>query len=143
LTSAFKGKIAQIAYKVIGVLVILLGLYNIANSYGVVWSGLRGSTAVETNGTLQAEKIQMTYTTNGLQPTNLELEMGKSYEILIDVQTTVYGCMSTIFISGLDKKVQSLQKGTQIAFHVQPTKAGTYEFLCAMGVPHGASVIVK
>jgi sulfite exporter TauE/SafE len=36
LTSIFKGKTAQIAYKVIGVLVMLLGLYNISNSYGVV-----------------------------------------------------------------------------------------------------------
>jgi hypothetical protein len=85
----------------------------------------------------------MTYTTSGLQPETVQLTAGKQYEIVIDVQTTVYGCMSTIYLEGLSDDIQSIRKGNQISFSVRPTKVGTYDFLCAMGIPHGAKVIVK
>ena len=40
LTSIFKGKKAKVAYQAIGVLVILVGLFNISNAYGVLKNGL-------------------------------------------------------------------------------------------------------
>ncbi|MDR2541520.1 MAG: sulfite exporter TauE/SafE family protein [Candidatus Peribacteria bacterium] len=142
LTSLFKGKVAKVAYKVIGILVLLLGVYNIANSYGVVRANLGGGSDFVSDK--QVEKILMTYTAKDfLQPNRVELEVGKEYEIVIDAQTTLYGCMSTIFISGLDDKVQSVEKGKQIVFHVKPKKAGNYEFLCAMGLPHNGKIVVK
>ncbi|MDR0860715.1 MAG: sulfite exporter TauE/SafE family protein [Candidatus Peribacteria bacterium] len=142
LTSLFKGKIANIAYKAIGVLVLLLGVYNIANSYGVVRANLRGGS--EFIAGENREKILMTYTAKDfLQPHEIELTLGKEYEIVIDAQTTLYGCMSTIFISGLDNNIQSVEKGKQITFHVKPKKSGEYDFLCAMGLPHNAKVVVK
>jgi sulfite exporter TauE/SafE len=80
LTSLFKGKIAKIAYQVIGVLVILLGIYNISNAYGVIKATLFSSTDQtcptgdasdssckigEVNASLPAmETLSMTYTKN-------------------------------------------------------------------------------
>ncbi|MDR0369384.1 MAG: hypothetical protein LBH96_02350 [Candidatus Peribacteria bacterium] len=71
------------------------------------------------------------------------MELGKHYTILIDVQTTVYGCMSTIYLPGLDTTMQSLTAGTTVTFNVDANKAGTYEFNCAMGVSHGPKIIIK
>jgi hypothetical protein len=156
LTSIFKGETAKIAYQAIGLLVILLGVYNISNAYGVIKTTLFSPTTEvcdETTGncsvgeltapTPQVETITMTYTKSGLTPSVVNLELGKQYKILIDVQTTVYGCMSTIYLPGLDKKMQSLKAGTTLEFTVNATKAGTYAFDCAMGISHGAKIIVK
>jgi hypothetical protein len=110
LTSVFKGKIAQIAYKVIGMLVILLGLYNIANSYGVIAFGIGKSSQLSSSSATSHKIINLKYTTSGLVPARVELEVGKSYTLKISVETTVYGCMSTIYLAGLDDNIQSLQK---------------------------------
>jgi sulfite exporter TauE/SafE len=79
LTSIFKGKVAKIAYQAIGMLVILLGMYNIANSYGVIKATLAGasdthqdcdetlgicSVGETTTSSSQVETLQMTYTKN-------------------------------------------------------------------------------
>lgn len=75
MTSIFKGKAAKICYQVIGMLVILLGLYNIASSYGVIKATLSSGqpSCDELTGVCvlggedsvsERETIQMTYTTN-------------------------------------------------------------------------------
>lgn len=124
-------------------LVILLGLYNIANSYGVIAFGIGKSSQLSSSSATSHKIINLKYTTSGLVPARVELEVGKSYTLKISVETTVYGCMSTIYLAGLDDNIQSLQKGNLVTFDVSPTKAGTYEFLCAMGVPHDGKVVVK
>lgn len=137
----------------IGILVLLLGAYNIHTSYGVIAATLSaaGHPCDEVAGVCKVnespvaqdvEIVQMTYTKDGLSPTALHLELGKKYQILIDVQTTVYGCMSTIYLPGLDSNLQSLKAGTTVEFNVNAEKAGTYEFDCAMGVPHGTKVSI-
>jgi len=147
LTSLFKWKTAQIAYKAIWVLVILLGLYNISNSYNIVATRLNTTNQQDTS-TLQnnqqvGEVINMTYTDKWLNPSVINLEVGKSYTIIIDVQTSVYGCMSTIYIPWLDENIQSIKNWSQIKFSVNPTTPWTYEFDCAMWLSHQAKIIVQ
>ncbi|MDR2416216.1 MAG: cupredoxin domain-containing protein [Candidatus Peribacteria bacterium] len=142
MTSVFRGTIAQVAYKVIGVLVMLLGLYNIANAYGVIALG-SGTSNQPSSSVATSEVINLTYSSVGLTPALVELEVGKSYSLNIAVETTVYGCMSTIYLAGLNNDIQTLTKGKLITFDVSPIRAGTYEFLCAMGLPHSAKVVVK
>jgi hypothetical protein len=73
----------------------------------------------------------------------LHLTAGKKYTIVIDVQTTVYGCMSTIYLPWLDSTMQSLEVGKSVTFTVNALKPWTYTFDCAMGVSHGANVIIE
>lgn len=151
LTSVFRGKTAKIAYQVIGILVIILGAYNISNSYEVIRNNLFGSSqecdstvqVCEINENETAETIQMTYTEDWLSPAELRLKVWKRYKILIDVQTTVYGCMNTIYIPWLDKNMQTLKAGTTVEFDISAKKAGVYEFVCAMGLSHRAKITVE
>jgi hypothetical protein len=143
LTSLFKGKAAQTAFKVIWVLVILLGLYNVSNSYNVVKTKFVWWNVQQIDAQLSDETIQMTYTEQGLTPSTINLQVGKTYSIVIDAQTTVYGCMSTIYLPGLDDNIQSIKKWNKITFVVKPTKSWTYEFDCAMWLSHQAKVIVE
>ncbi|MDR0369385.1 MAG: hypothetical protein LBH96_02355 [Candidatus Peribacteria bacterium] len=64
LTSIFKGSIAKTAYQVIGILVILLGIYNISNAYGVIVATLSSSTEKGNMSYQNNETLQMTYTKN-------------------------------------------------------------------------------
>jgi hypothetical protein len=161
LASIFKGKTAQMVYKIIGVLVVLLWLYNISNSYSVVATKFHTQQAeniitvdpVQQTGeqniiqpipVLEAnETINMTYTENWFTPEVLNLKIGKTYTIIVDVQTTVYGCMSTMYIPWLDEHIQAVKNGQKIQFTVTPKNAWTFDFTCAMGLPHGAKIIVQ
>jgi sulfite exporter TauE/SafE/copper chaperone CopZ len=144
LTSIFRRKKAQIGYKAIWVLVILLWLYNIANSYNVVSTRLHlWATQEISQNTQISEIINMQYTDSWLTPSTIYLEIDKVYAIIIDTQTTVYGCMSTIYIPWLDENIQSVKQGEKIKFLVDAAKSWTYEFRCAMWLSHNARIIVK
>jgi len=144
LTSVFKWKKAQIAYKAIWILVILLWAYNISTSYDVVATRLDTNSIQDISpNTTAHEVVNMTYTDSWLSPSTINLEVGKVYEIVIDAQTTVYGCMSTIYIPGLDENIQSIKKWNQITFVVHAATAWEYEFDCAMWLSHNAKIVVK
>ena len=100
------------------------------------------SNAVVPNNT-NAEVINMTYTDAGLTPSIVNITVWKSYTIVIQPEINVYGCMSTIGIPGLDDTMQLIKKWSTITFNIKPTRAGEYEFLCAMWVPHNAKIIVQ
>ncbi len=148
LTSIFKWKAAKIAYQVIGVLVILFWIYNLSNGYNIVKTKFYTptiSTQQQTDVQNQnVETIDMTYTDTWLRPYLLNLELGKIYKIVIDIQTDVYGCMTTIYIAGLDENYQEIKRGTNVIFNFTATRVWTYEFVCAtMGMSHWAKIIVK
>ncbi len=143
LTSIFTGRKAKIAYQVIGVLVVLLWIYNISNSYAVVKTRIISPSQQTIITDQNIEIIDMQYTQVWLEPTTINLEVGKTYKIKIDVQKTVYGCMSTIYIPWLDENIQTIKNWTPIEFVVHPTKQDEYDFVCAMGLSHGVKIIVK
>lgn len=140
ITSAFKWKVAKIFYQIVWVLVILLWIYNISNVWwNVQW--LLSSNEVSEGQTI--ETINMKYTSKWLQPASVTVELWKTYHIVIDSQTTVYGCMSTITLPWLDNSIKEIKNWDQIVFEFTPTKRWTFGFNCAMGVPHNAEIIVK
>ncbi len=143
LASAFKWKTAQVAFKAIWVLVILLWLYNISNSYNIVSTRFNTTNTWQINNNQNIEDINMTYTDDWLKPWKINLQKGKSYNIIIDIQTTVYGCMSTMYIPWLDENIQAIKKWSQIKFFVNATTPWEYEFDCAMWISHGAKLIVN
>ena len=119
ITSAFKWKVAKIFYQIVWVLVILLWIYNISNVWwNVQW--LLSSNKVSEGQTI--ETINMKYTSKWLQPASVTVELWKTYHIVIDSQTTVYGCMSTITLPWLDNSIKEIKKWDQIVFEFTPTK---------------------
>lgn len=140
ITSVFKWKVAKIFYQIVWVLVILLWIYNISNVWwNVQW--LLSNNEISEGQTI--ETINMKYTNKWLQPASVTVELWKTYHIVIDSQTTVYGCMSTITLPWLDNSIKEIKKWDQIVFEFTPTKRWTFGFNCAMGVPHNAEIIVK
>lgn len=140
LTSIFKWKVAKIFYQIVWVLVILLWIYNISN----VWWNVQWLLSSNEVSEWQAiETINMKYTSKWLEPASVTVELWKTYHIVIDSQTTVYGCMSTITLPWLDNSIKEIKNWDQIVFEFTPTKPWTFGFNCAMGVSHNAEIIVK
>ena len=140
ITSAFKWKVAKIFYQIVWILVILLWIYNISNVWGnVQW--LLSNNGVSEGQTI--ETINMTYTSKWLEPSSITVELWKTYHIVIDSQTTVYGCMSTITLPWLDNSIKEIKNWEQIIFEFTPTKKWKFGFNCAMGVSHNAEIVVK
>ena len=110
ITSAFKWKVAKIFYQIVWVLVILLWIYNISNVWwNVQW--LLSSNKVSEGQTI--ETINMKYTSKWLEPASVTVELWKTYHIVIDSQTTVYGCMSTITLPWLDNSIKEIKSETK------------------------------
>lgn len=91
----------------------------------------------------EAKVIAMTYNESWLEPWVINVQAGKSYTIIIKVNTDIYGCMSTISIPWLDNNIQNITKWSMITFNIQPTTPWEYEFECAMWVSHQAKIIVQ
>lgn len=105
------------------------------------------STQNQTNPTTptdsKSEIINMDYNDSGLIPSIVNVKAGKSYTIVINANTNVYWCMSTIDIPWLDENTQTIRKGKTITFNIKPTTAGEYPFLCAMWLSHNAKIVVN
>lgn len=145
LTSVFKWKTAKIAYQSIGVLVLLLWLYNISNAYAVVKTKFHsnGNSPI-TQNFADSETINMTYTKDWLSPSILNLEVWKNYKIIVDVQVSIYSCLNTMYIPWLDDNYKELKKGEKVEFNFSAKNPGEYPFLCAsMWMSQGSKIIIK
>jgi hypothetical protein len=127
-------------------LVVIFALYSINFQISVFWlPNINVDISNKTKVVMEAENniIQMVYTKYWLTPNIIKLKSWQDYEINISVQETIYWCMSTIFLQGLDEKVQMLEKWNMVKFQIKSPKKWTYEFLCAMWVGHKAKIVVE
>jgi plastocyanin domain-containing protein len=86
--------------------------------------------------------IKATYTNFGLSPYQITVKKGEKVRLEIEVLVNEYGCMSTILLPGIFEKPQTLTKGKTLVMEFTPTKTGSYQFVCAMDVPHNGGVVV-
>ena len=85
--------------------------------------------------------FKLTYdTANDIQPNTFRVKVGKPVQLAIDAQDDGQGCMSTITIPGLYDQVQYLRRGP-MTIGFTPTKTGSFDITCAMGVPRGKVIV--
>jgi hypothetical protein len=85
-------------------------LFNISNAYGVLKNKLPSVAPQTIVQDQNVNTINMVYGENGLQPTVLNLSLGKRYKIVVDVQVSIYSCLNTMYIPGLDENYKELKK---------------------------------
>lgn len=91
---------------------------------------------------VQAPQVfKLTYdTTNDIQPNTFRVKVGQLVRLEIDAKENGSGCMSTITIPGLYNQIQSIRQGP-MTIEFTPTKVGSYDITCAMGVPRGQVIV--
>jgi len=98
-------------------------------------------------GVIDESGVQVIKTTfesvaQDISPNNFTVQSDNPVRMEVTVNENGQGCMSTIMVPGLYNTPIYLQQGKTIVMEFTPTKPGTYEITCAMGVPRG-KIIVK
>lgn len=90
----------------------------------------------------EVQVLQATYTQDkDVQPNQFSVKAGQPVRLEIDAKDSGYGCMGSMTIPGLTSKVEVFQAGQTMIFEFTPSKPGTYQMTCAMGVARGSIIV--
>ena len=154
-SSSLKGKAGRFFFQFSGALVIVLGLWNIANGFAIAgyplsWPSLgevqasTGSSDVTSGVTLdgQTQVVHMTVGSSGYAPNQFTIRAGLPTRWLID-GTNAAGCASVIQSPSLGISRTLLTTGANTLEFTAPTQPGTYPFSCSMGMYRGTFNVVS
>jgi sulfite exporter TauE/SafE/copper chaperone CopZ len=153
LTSAVKGESAKYFFKFAGLVVILLSIFNVSN--GLNLTGWKSSLGLPVSAQSKQEKanvlgatqgetqvLKATYSPQeGVLPENFTVKVGQPVRVEVLAKENGSGCMGSFAIPGLTKNVAGFKKGQTVVMEFTPTKTGTYQMTCAMGIPHGTITV--
>ncbi len=92
----------------------------------------------ETNTQGNVQVLKATYTSLGdISPNKFTVKVNQPVRFEIAAKDDGQGCMGSVTIPNLTKKVEVFTKGQTTTFEFTPTTPGTYNITCAMGIPRG------
>ncbi|MFA6493012.1 MAG: sulfite exporter TauE/SafE family protein [Patescibacteria group bacterium] len=147
LTSIVKKSFASIFYKFVGVLIIILAIFNISNGLNLAgWKGFPNN-STQINGQDSNVKIEngvqvvnMTQTSAGYKPNKFTVQNNMPVKWIIDSKDAS-SCASSIVVSKIDiKKFLSLGENV---IEFTPTQLGDIKFSCSMGMYTGKFTVVE
>jgi sulfite exporter TauE/SafE/copper chaperone CopZ len=141
-------KLSNRFLKVAGVLIIFFAIYNLnfqfdftrTLSENTATSASIPPAATDTKSDVQVIKTVFT-TAADIVPNTFKVKSGKPVRFEVEVKENGFGCMSTIMIPGLWDKTLTLKKDKTLIMEFTPSKAGSYQITCAMGVPRGTLIV--
>ncbi|MCX6713041.1 MAG: sulfite exporter TauE/SafE family protein [Candidatus Vogelbacteria bacterium] len=86
---------------------------------------------------VQVIKTTFVSVAQDITPKNFVVKAGQPVRLLVGVKENGQGCMSTIMVPGLYNTPIYLEQGKTLALDFTPTRPGTYDIACAMGVVRG------
>lgn len=169
LTSVVTGRFAKRFFKIAGVAVVAMAIYNFNNGYNLTgWprpfshptqqkvttngsstitkaalpKGLENSSPA--TGQIASANILKTSfkVKSDIVPSTFEIKAGQSYTLEVDAKEDGVGCMSTIMIPGLVNEPQFIKGGKTNKLSFMAKKPGTYKITCAMGVQRGTINVI-
>lgn len=169
LTSVVTGDFAKRFFKVVGVAVVAMALYNIGNGYNLTgWPKpfakpvvvitqpqpkanplpalyeKENQKPVDTNNTPPKDHTLRTvfYVKKDIFPNKFTVKAGEEYTLEVDAKEDGAGCMSTIMIPGLVDQPQYIKGGATNKLTFTAKRQGNYTITCAMGVPRGTITVM-
>lgn len=96
----------------------------------------------DTTTNQEVQLLQATYTqSKDVQPNQFTVKAGQPVRLQIDAKDNGYGCMGSMTLPGLTSKVEVFEAGKTMTFDFTPSKTGTYQMTCAMGIPRGSIIV--
>jgi len=132
--------------KIMGLLILFFVLFNLNLQFGIFKPTLPslekgGFKTLNTNE--KVEVVKASYTRfGGIDPNPIVVKVGQRVRIELEIKESETGCMATIMLPKLFPQIQTLVKGKTLIMEFTPDKVGTYQFTCAMGLPHQGVVNV-
>jgi uncharacterized protein len=157
LSTFVKGKYTKIFFKVVGLAVITIAVVNIFNSYKLLNTGVSNSinklqpttqqttiNSISTDPNVSLSNgvqiVKMDQLSTGYVPNKFTLIKNIPVKWVITSKDP-YSCASSIYSSQLGIRT-TLKSGENI-FEFTPTKTGTINFSCSMGMYKGEFIIVE
>lgn len=92
----------------------------------------------ETTNQGDVQVLKATYTSLGdISPNKFTVKANRPVRFEIVAKDDGQGCMGSVTIPNLTKKVEVFTKGQTTTFEFTPTTTGAYNITCAMGIPRG------
>ncbi len=142
ISAIVRGSFARLFFKTAGIIVLLLGIWNISNGWnltGFVLSrpAAQATTAVVRNG---EQVLTMEQRGNGYVPNRFTVKKGIPVIWTIN-STNPYSCASSLRVPSLGIS-RSLAPGMNI-IRFTPTKTGIIRFSCSMGMYSGTIEVLQ
>ena len=138
LASVLKGQTARRFFMAAGLVVILLGTYNIVNASHLISFGGPIQNTVASN--LEPQVVTMTQSGSGYAPNTFTIEKGRPVKWVI-TSTNPYTCASSIVMPSY-RISRNLQQGENV-IEFTPTSTGVIQFSCSMGMYRGQFTVVN
>jgi plastocyanin domain-containing protein len=78
----------------------------------------------------------------GVQPTELTVKVNQPVRVEVFAEADGECCMGSFTIPAFSQRSTNFKKGETVVIEFTPTKTGTYQMTCAMGVPHGTLKVI-
>ena len=132
LSSLFRGRRAKVFYAVAGLVVILLGWFNITNARHLIFQGsVSGNELIQSS---EVQEIRMTQYGSGYDPKFFIVKKNVKVRWVIN-STNPYSCASSLVVPKY-RISKYLEKGENI-IEFTPTEVGEIHFSCSMGMYRG------
>lgn len=143
LTSVIKGAFARRFYVTVGLAVLLFGIFNVRN--GLALTGLTPSSTGNVKATTSVKLVdgyqivRMTQKSNGYSPNSFTVTKGYPVKWIITSENQ-YTCAASIVMPtyGVSRNL-TLGENT---IEFTPTKTGSVQFMCSMGMYRGSFKVV-
>jgi len=146
ISSVVKGETARFFFKVAGIIVIGLGLWNISNGWSLTGIVVRqsGSKQVATGPSAELrdgkQYLRMEQWSAGYNPNEFTIKKGVPFVWQIN-STNAYTCASSLVVPSLGIR-RNLTSGDNV-IEFTPTKAGIIRFSCSMGMFRGTINVIN
>ncbi len=137
LASIFQKKKARVFFMVVGLAVIFLGVYNIANGGRLISFAKTPTAPVPSSQNFQV--VKMTQGSYGYSPNIFTVKAGQPVRWIITSENP-YSCASSLVVPryGISR---SLKQGENI-IEFTPAQIGEIPFSCSMGMYRGKFIVV-
>ncbi|MBI2439554.1 MAG: sulfite exporter TauE/SafE family protein [Candidatus Moranbacteria bacterium] len=142
--AAVKGATRGFFFKVAGIIVVLLGVFNVQNGQVLVGLGSdeqkEKNIAGENSFLQEPQIIRVTQKANGYFPNQLTVKKGQPVKLIVDSQES-YSC-AVSFVAPRAGIRKVLSPGENV-FEFVPDKTGQIPFSCSMGMYRGVINVVE
>lgn len=149
LTSILKGSFAKKFFKFVGIIIIILAIFNISNGYRLTgWKNIFASQTIsqkttQTDSSIKTENgvqiVRMTQNGSGYSPNNFTIKKGIPVKWIIN-STNSNTCAASISMPKQNIR-QTLEPGENI-IEFTPSQTGEIRFTCSMGMYSGKFNVV-
>lgn len=145
VSAVAKGSFRNFFFKVAGVIVIALGIFNFQNGVALMKLGPAtkldiAETGLDDGVSQEVQVIRITQKGNGYFPEQVSVKRGQKVRLIVDSQES-YSCAASLLIpkEGIRK---TLKRGENV-FEFTPEESGDIPFSCSMGMYRGVIHVVE